>query len=554
MTRRAARVGVIGLTATALSCAAGPGVHTQEAAQRIEDTVAPVPTSEPTPSSTLAWSACPDLHPGLSMRWECTTVATPLDHADPASEEIAVALTRPVLEPGDDRRPLVMNPGGPGASGVELAWYLADLLPPELLDTYYPVGWDPRGVGRSVPAIDCGPFDPIDVPDADECIASSGALLAQVGAADAALDLESVRDAVGVDRLDYLGFSYGTALGAVYAMAHPDRVGRFVLDGSIDPTAGDPAGELAADGVPDYAGDEIDAAIGRFHELCDASALCAAGPDSKALVDDLEGSIRDLTTADFPGGPSRLNRLDLEDVMIGITYDPWSWGLVGDALRDAADGNASTLAALASYLLQGYPVQDLPGDDPLVDFGAAHLAIYCADFSHIEGVWGCDGMPDADPLPVITAVDVAEPIVVVGTAHDPSTPGRHAIEMAGALGDAVAITWDGVGHTAFPVTPCLDDAVVAYLVDGVVPDQGLVCPFMDGMPTDGEIGDHLFDYQSSWVRPWLEDVLVAEGAGGDGRCLARELAGADHRVLTHLLLGVQSPAANEATAAAEAAC
>ena len=237
------------------------------------------------------------------MRWECTTVETPLDHADPSSESISVALTRPVLEPGDDRRPLVMNPGGPGASGIELAWYLVDLLPSELLDTYYPVGWDPRGVGRSIPAVDCGAFDPFEIPEPEECIARSGALLAEVGAADSALDLESIRIALGRDRLDYLGFSYGTALGAVYAMAYPDHVGRFVLDGSIDPTAGDPAGQLLADGVPDYAADEVDAAIARFHELCDASSRCAAGPESARLVDDLEGTIRDLYDRRLPRWP-----------------------------------------------------------------------------------------------------------------------------------------------------------------------------------------------------------------------------------------------------------
>ena len=91
-------------------------------------------------------------------------------------------------------------------------------------------------------------------------------------------------------------------------------------------------------------------------------------------------------------------------------------------------------------------------------------------------VWGCDGMPDADPLPVITAVDVAEPIVVSGPATIRSTPGHHAAEMAAALGDAVAVTWEGVGHTAFPVTACLDGAVVDYLVDGAVPDDGLELP------------------------------------------------------------------------------
>jgi hypothetical protein len=327
-----------------------------------------------------------------------------------------------------------------------------------------------------------------------------------------------------------------------------------VLDGAIDPTAGDPLGPLSADGVPDYAADELDDVIDRFHELCDASELCAAGPDSTALVDDLEATIRDLPTADFPGGPSQMNRIDLEDLMVGITYDPWSWGLVGDALRDGAEGDASTLAALSSYLIDGYPADDVD-EDALTRFGAAHFAIYCADFSNVPDAWGCDGMPEADPLPEITAVDVAEPILVIGTKDDPSTPGRHAAELAAALGDAVSVTWEGVGHTAFPVSECLDGLVVAYLVDGVVPAAGTSCPFVDGLATDAEIGDHLFGYPSWWVRPWLTDVLVAEGTAEDvAQCMAGELTSADHRVITHVLLGVHSTQATDARTAAAAAC
>jgi pimeloyl-ACP methyl ester carboxylesterase len=554
MTRGRSRAGLLGLTMTVVACTAGPGVRTEEAAQRSEDTAPPTTDGRAVPVSTVEWSTCPDLDPDLTLAWECASVPVPLDHAASAGEQVTVALTRPQLDAGDDRRPLVVDPGGPGASGIELAWYLVDSLPGELLDHYYPVGWDPRGVGRSVPPVDCGPIGPYDVPEAEDCIAGTGALLSQVGAADAALDLEQVRLALGVDRLDYLGYSYGTALGAVYAMSYPDGVGRFVLDGAFDPTAGDPHGPLSADAVPDYAADELDDVIDRFHELCDASALCAAGPDSTALVDGLGATIRDLPTADFAGDPAQMSRIDLDDVMFGITYDPWSWGLVGDALRDAADGDASTLAALSSYLLEGYPVEQ-GDDDELAEFGAAHFAIYCDDFSNVPDAWGCEGMPDADPLPVITAVDVAEPIVVIGTADDPSTPGRHAGELADALGDAVDIRWEGVGHTAFPVSACLDGLVVDYLVDGVVPVDGASCPFVDGLTTDAEIGDHLFGYPSWWVRPWLEDVLIAEGTDDDlAVCMAGELTTVDHRVVTHLLLGVQSGSAAAARAAAEAAC
>jgi pimeloyl-ACP methyl ester carboxylesterase len=534
-----------GAVLAATACSAGSGVHTERAVEVTVRTLSP---------STLDWSSCPDLADDLSAEWECAWVDAPLDHADPSGDTISVALSRPVLDDSDTRRPLVVNPGGPGGSGIELAWYLIDLLPAELLDDYYPVGWDPRGVGRSLPAVDCGDFDRFAIPDVQTCIDNTGSLLAQVGAADAALDLDQVRAALGVERLDYLGYSYGTALGAIYAMAHPDGVGRFVLDGATDPTAGDPDGPLALDGVPDYAADETDAVIARFHELCDASAVCAAGPHSELLLDQLEVTIRDLPTAEFSGEPAHMERIDLEELMVGAMFDPWSWGLIGDALRDGADGDASTLAALSSYLLNGYPAPP-PGEEPVREFGGAHFAIYCADFGHIEGAWECDGMPDADRLPSIEAVDVAEPIVVVGTAFDPATPGRHAAEFAAALEDAVAISWEGVGHTAFPVDPCLDDLVVGHLVDGVVPDDGETCPFVEGITTDAELGDYLFDYPPDWVEGMIEDVLVAEGTGESvAACRAGELSDDDHRAVTHILLGVESDAAETGRRQASDAC
>ena len=546
---------VWGLFAVAsLSCSGVAPVRTERAEQPDEpppSTESAPTTTAPTPppsgpSSALVWRPCDDVPAEVTDDWECTLVTTPLDHHDPGGPQIKVALSRPAGLTGG-QAPLLFNPGGPGGSGIEMMWYLTDLLPFDLLATHYPVGWDPRGVGRSVPAIDCGVLDGFELPDAERCIAGSGAdLLAQVGAADSALDMESIRTALGVDRLDYVGYSYGTALGAVYAMAHPDGVGRFVLDGAIDPRAGDPEGPLAADGLPDYAADGLDVVIDRFHELCDATIECAAGPDSVTLREVLETTIRDLPTDHFDGDPAVLDRFDLEDLIAGSMSQTWTWGLVGDALRDAADGDASTLAALSSFLLDGYPVDQDEEPDALDAFGAAHHAIYCADFSRVD-VRSCEGMPDADPLPVISAVDasaIADPIVVIGTSFDPSTPGRHAGELAAALGDAVAVTWEGVGHTAFPVSPCLDGLVVDFLADGAVPRDGRACPFVDGVAGDAGIGEYLFEFPADVVGPWITEVLVAEGVTADAaECASTALAGADHRIVTHLLLGVRSAAA-----------
>ena len=132
----------------------------------------------------------------------------------------------------------MLDPGGPGDPGTSFAWWFVDVLPPELLAALLPrrLG-SPRRRHRRNPPIDCGSFAATDLPIAADCIERHRRRCsAHVGAADAALDLEEVRLALGVERLDYLGLQLRHALGAVYAMAHPDRVGRFVLDGAIAPT------------------------------------------------------------------------------------------------------------------------------------------------------------------------------------------------------------------------------------------------------------------------------------------------------------------------------
>jgi pimeloyl-ACP methyl ester carboxylesterase len=554
MRRRAVGVAVAGLVAIGLACAGGPGVHTSKSASIATSSTVPPTTDVPdTAPVAVGWRSCPgtaDLQ--LTFEWECRWIDVPLDHADPGGPTVQTAITRPVLQPGDRRQPLVLEPGGPGDPGTSFAWWFVDVLPPDLLRDFYPVGWDPRGVGLSEPPIDCGSFEVTDLPIVADCVAGTGDLLAHVGAADAALDLEEVRTALRVERLDYLGFSYGSALGAVYAMAHPDHVGRFVLDGAIAPDAGDPTGPFAGH-TPDYAADELDAVIARFDVLCSATAECAAGPDGAALRAALAGTIDSLPTDHFDGEPEQLISFDIDQLMEGISYDPYSYGLLGDALRDAADGDASTLAALMSYLLAPYPGA-APVDEEATT--AAYFAIHCDDFSDMPDVWGCETMPPAADLPVIGPVDVPTPILVIGTRFDPATPGRHAGELARALADATAITWEGIGHTAFPTGGgCLDETVVDYLVSGIVPASGTTCPFFDGATTDAEIADVLFGYDASWVVPALAAMLEDEGlSAAQADCQSRSLARTPHRVVTHLFLGVDSDGARQARQDAATAC
>ena len=295
----------------------------------------------------------------LTMEWECASVDT---SARPRRSRRRARSPSPSAARSSTTattaRPARHRPRRPGR--VRHRARLVPRRPPagRAARPLLPGRLGPSGVGRSLPAIDCGDVDSTGLPDAETCIERTGAAARPRSARPTGTRSRS-RSASPSGSTASTTSATATARRSARSTRWPipDGVGRFVLDGAIDPTAGDPDGPLAADGVPDYAADEIDDVIARFHELCDASTECAAGPDSRALVDDLGGDHpRPARRPSFPGEPAQMNRIDLEDLMIGVTYDPWSWGLVGDALRDGADGDASTLAALSSYLLDGYPV------------------------------------------------------------------------------------------------------------------------------------------------------------------------------------------------------
>jgi len=526
--------------------------------------------AEPDPAASVAWDACdrfgiPD---GPSAgRWECATIEAPMDPFAPGEttlDAVQLALTRHRAT-GDRRGVLVVNPGGPGASGLDAVWSLRSELPVELLEAYDVVSWDPRGVGSSTPSISCGPNPDLDDPVVMiECAAATGDLAAHLAAPYSAADLETIRLALGERTIDYLGYSYGTAIGAQYAARYPDGVGGFVLDGAVDPDAGGPDGEFF-DGFPFYAADGTAAAAERFHELCDTTERCLPGsPSSRSVLDVLRTSVASLPTDAFDPEPATVDADTLDGVVDSALYDVRNWPLLTTALGDAwqtGGGDASTLAALAAVdpvIVTGDEPADAPAGDGPDDFEVANLVIYCADFAHVvDDTQYCDLLSrNEQPLTPVSAVDVARPILVIGTEYDPATPGYHAAEMAAALGDAFPLTWAGVGHTVFPgISDCVDDIVVAHLLDGVTPSGGPTCPFVDGVSSDAEIADVAFTLDPVDARAALSDVLLAAApTGEDTVCVADQLARETTRVVTHVVLGVQSAEAVIAVDAARAAC
>ncbi len=463
---------------------------------------AATPTFEPAP---LEWAGC-------GGDFECATLAVPLDHDDPAGETIDLALAR---RPADDQEQrigvLLVNPGGPGASGVDLARAVPAFWPDALTDRFDIIGFDPRGVGESTP-IDCGDgadfdaffaLDPApDTPQerdalidgardyAGRCEELSANLLPHVGTADAARDMDLIRRALGEEKISYVGYSYGTLLGATYADLFPVRVRAFVLDGALDVTLD--GEELSLQQAAGF-----ERALTAFLTECASRPGCAFGDgDPFTAFDDLLARVETApleTSGERRAGPAEtiIGALSaLYDQSLGWPLLERALGraedendgaallLLFDALAGRnADGTYSNLqeANTAVNCIDGGERAEIADYDALVprlvqaapSIGAtwAYLGLTCA-------FWPVEGADDIGPLDAPGSA----PILVIGTTGDPATPYAWSEAMAAALDSGVLLTLEGEGHTAFgSKSDCIDDAVVAYLVELMVPAAGVVC-------------------------------------------------------------------------------
>ncbi|KRC57365.1 MULTISPECIES: alpha/beta hydrolase [unclassified Nocardioides] len=453
----------------------------------------------------LTWSACGDD--------ECASLDVPVSYQDLSLGTIKLAVERAGAT-GKRVGSLVVNPGGPGAGGTYLAEQADSYFASDLRAAFDIVGFDPRGTGDSSP-VDCLTDDELDAyiaadPDPDTpdeveqgvenaeefwsgCEAKSPAMGAHVSTVEAARDMDVLRAALGQDKLDYLGFSYGTRLGATYAELYPDKVGRLVLDGAIDPSLTSRDGALSQ-----AAGFET--ALRSYVKDCVDGGSCFLGStvdDGIAKIKDLIDSIdeKPLPTTDSEG----------RDLTVGLAfyglitplYSRDNWPALDQGLTQALDGDGSTLLLLAD--LYGsredgkYTDNSLEAisvinclDDPW-SISADEVPGQFADFEKASPTFGkvfawgltaCHGDPftSTDEPDLVIDGAGAAPIVVLGTTRDPATPYQEAVAMAKQLESGVLVSRDGDGHTAYNKgNSCIDDAVHAYLIDGVVPKDGLSC-------------------------------------------------------------------------------
>jgi pimeloyl-ACP methyl ester carboxylesterase len=406
---------------------------------------------------------------------------------------------------------LVINPGGPGASGADAALGLALTLPTEVLNRFDIVGFDPRGVGLSTPvecisddlkerivAAEPRPTTDAQLDDAfaltrqvaEGCAKEYGDALGTFNTVDTARDMDRLRQSLGDDKLTYLGYSYGTTLGSTYAELFPDKTRALVLDGAVDPDT-DPKTDAEASAKAFEAGFDAFAA-----NCVGLIAGCPLGANPRQFVTDLLAQAGQTPVPSSEQGETRHATPGV--IMTAVQaalYDTASWPQLAQGLAAAQKGDAAGLFSLAdSYSGR---LEDRTYSN-LID---ANLAINCADtdrkYTESEirslaadwgqkyplfgagsavGLYTCSvWKADRTPLPERDAAGSA-PILVVGNSGDPVTPLPGAEDMSKDLDNGVLLIWQGQGHTSYPKTACITAAVNSYLIDVTPPVDGLTCP------------------------------------------------------------------------------
>jgi pimeloyl-ACP methyl ester carboxylesterase len=430
---------------------------------------------------------------------ECAEVEVPLDYDAPDGERITISVLR-VPASGQREGALFVNPGGPGASATEFASQIGTLLPEAIPEHFDLVGVEPRGLDGSAP-LDCGldyedvyGVDPTveDAGDratlvqtatevADACEASAGERLAHVGTRDVARDIDTVRAAMGDPTLSYYGGSYGTAIGQVYAELFPQNIRGMVLDAVVE--LGPSGLELAAAQAEGF-----ETALERFVAHCTTSGECT--------TDDPLGAVEEaLQLAERPGGipaPDANRPAGPGETSLGISaalYSEQLWPVLDRALDGAQDGDGSGLVELADYYLGigdfdvYFAVNCLdfawPTGDPDAFLAAAKAANGGAPHfgeALVTDYLRCVDWPVApEPLTPVTAPGTP-PILVISTTGDPATPYEQGVAVAERLENGVLVTNEAEGHGAVgSQIGCIDAIFAAYLLDGTVPEDGIVC-------------------------------------------------------------------------------
>lgn len=470
-------------------------------------------------SQALTWKRCPkdDVPDGATPSdYACTTIQVPRSYEDLSLGSFELAALR--YGSGRAKGTLFLNPGGPGGSAVDTASQAPGLFGPDVLDAYDIVGVDPRGVERSDP-VECiddptrDALSEIDfTPDtaAEEqavvtlseklgtgCEESSPTIAPYIDSTAVVRDMDITRAAFGREKLDFLGMSYGTYLGALYADMFPDRTGRMVLDGVL-PSDLD-LDELSIGQVKGF-----EQALHRFVADCLQDDDCPLSGGTDAGVGQIRDLLAQLDKQPLPGiGSRQLTEWAATGAIINQLYATWQWPSLMAGLSAAMRGDGSVLMSQADYY------NDRNSDGTFSsNFTEAFWAVTCLDSPALGGVeharqvapqwatlsptfgasfaWNTlpcwqwpmgPGTAEAAGEPPVLHARGAGPILVVSTVYDPATPYDWGVQVADQLEDATLLTYEGDGHTAYTSgSECIQQKVDAYLLKGTMPADGTRCP------------------------------------------------------------------------------
>ncbi len=464
------------------------------------DDDSPVPPTAP----NIAWEDC-------GGGFECADFEVPYDYDAPDGRVFLLPLIRrPARVPEQRIGSMLFNPGGPGGSGISFikaAWLT---MPAPIADRFDLVGFDPRGQAGSTPSIDCvddlGSFVALDLTPSDTaqeqdikdsmnafvagCAQRSGELLQYVGTDHIVQDIDHLRQALGDEKLTYVGFSYGTFLGAMYADRFPEHVRALVLDAALDP---------ALDGAQFIEGQArgFEAELEAFFDDCASKPTCAfySGGDPRTAYDTLLASIEAAPLA-VAGKNRSVGPGEFMYAVSAPLYRPGQWNKLSSALARAATGDGAGLLDLAdgfsgrksdgtyANLLEVYYgvlsidvafPKDLAIYKAMTDkleIDAPRLGAYFPFTAYPSGQWPVASW--RTPAPVTASG--AAPILVLVATHDPATPEAWGVSLANQLSSGVLLKRDGRGHVSFlRGNSCIDSAVTSYLVDLQTPADGTVC-------------------------------------------------------------------------------
>jgi pimeloyl-ACP methyl ester carboxylesterase len=451
---------------------------------------------------------------GRAVTAQCGHFEVPLDYEVPQGDTMRLAVMR-VPAGGEPIGSLVINPGGPGGSGLFAAAAMSLSLPDSrLTERFDVVGFDPRGVGASEPAIDC--FTDAEADRGDivlstqgttvqwteedtrqvfhRCAAGSGGqdVLAGVGTRDTARDVDVLRAVLGDEQLTFLGQSYGTRLGAVYAEQFPQNVRAMVLDGAVDPSR-----RTFERRVDAYGG--FQRSFEQMAAFCAGQPDCPLGTDPAKATEVFHGIVRPLHGTAIPALDSDLDFDEAIGGVISGLYSEAAWPRVIAGIAQVKQGRGDELLQLG----YDFSLRDAEGHWP--NFAEALYAVNCMDEDRLSESDGnllrasiFDAAPFMDPgvdlvgardgcehwpvdptlgFPYATDIEGLPPTLVVSITGDPTTPHAGGISLAQTLGSAL-LTVEGEGHTVVMggTNQCVNDIAADYLIDLTLPDEGASCP------------------------------------------------------------------------------